>query len=116
MRRVICIIAFVAVAAFAVDFSADTVVSPETQKLINSVPDHSEFPNASYYIITDSVVVHQTNSGWTKEVYFLAKAYTFRGKKELSNYKIFYNADYQDVEIIRARTINDDGVHPVDST
>ncbi len=109
-------IALLAAALWALDFSGDTLVSPELKKLIDAVPDHSKFPNASYYIITDSTVVRKTQSGWVKEVYFLAKAYNFRGKKQLSNYKVFYNADYQTVEILRARTINSDGVSPVDST
>ena len=116
MKKIILIIAVFVALAGAVDFSADTVVSPELRKLIDAVPVHSQFPNASYYIITDSTVVRQTSSGWTKEVYFLAKAYTYRGKNRLSNYKIFYNADYQDVEVLRARTINEDGVSPADST
>jgi len=103
-------------AAFALDFSADTVLSPELSELIKSVPAHEKFPDASYYIITDSVIVKALPANaYEGEHYFLAKAYTYRGKKHLSNYKIQFNANFEEVELLRARTINNDAIIPIDS-
>jgi len=116
MRKIILLTVLLSALVFAFDFSADTVVSENLKQLIGSVPPHSEFPNASYYIICDSSITKLTQSGSETERYFLAKAYTYRGKKKLSNFKIKFAPDYSEVELIRARTINADGVFPVDST
>ncbi|RKZ29570.1 hypothetical protein DRQ33_08675, partial [bacterium] len=115
MKKIMLITIILTGMLFAFDFSEDTVVSAKLQELIDSVPAHQNFPNASYYIISDSTVVSLTPTGSETEKYFLAKAYTYRGKKRLSNFKINYNADYEEVQLIRARTINDDGVFPVDT-
>ncbi|RKZ26851.1 hypothetical protein DRQ29_04305 [bacterium] len=116
MRKIILLTIALSALIFAFDFSADTVVSQNLKKTISSVPPHEDFPNASYYIICDSSITKLTQSGSETERYFLAKAYTYRGKKKLSNFKIIFNADYDAVELIRARTINADGVSTVDST
>ena len=102
-------------ATFAVDLSADTTVEPDLLRLIRSVPPRDSFPHASYYIITDSTkVVLNEDGSFEKEIYFLAKIYTYMGKRRLANYKIYYNADFQKVELLRARTINGDKAMPIE--
>jgi len=117
MRKLAWIILSIAFlgATFAVDLSADTTVEPDLLRLIRSVPPRDSFPHASYYIITDSTkVVLNEDGSFEKEIYFLAKIYTYMGKRRLANYKIYYNADFQKVELLRARTINGDKAMPIE--
>jgi len=104
----------IASSIYAIDLSADTVISEGLTKLIAQVPPAENFPNANYYVITESTVVTLSPDGsYNREIYFLAKLYNFAGKRELSNYKINFNSDFQKVELIRARTINGNVVIPV---
>jgi len=117
MRKIIIIVAVFSAILFAFDFSADTLISSGFQELLDSIPPQEKFPDASYYVVTDSMVIKMLpDGGYEKEVYQLMKAYSYRGKKQLSNYKISYNADFEEIELIRGRTINPEGVFPVDST
>ncbi len=116
MKRFLVFAAFFS-AAFGFDFSADTLLSPQLRDALASVPPRSEFPKASYYIVLDSTIVRLMPDGsWETERYFVAKSYIYKGKKELSNFKILYNASFESVELLRARTINGEEVVPVDST
>ena len=117
MKKVFSILSVFVILSFAVDFSGDTLVNVDLQRRIEEVPAREKYPDASFYIIADSTIkrMHE-DEGYEVERYYLAKIYTYRGKKRLSNYKILYNANFEDVELIRARTINPDGVHPIDST
>jgi len=117
MRKQIPILLALCMAVFAFDFSADTVLSSELQELLNSAPAHEQFPNASFYILIDSTIVTMLpDGGYEREKYFLAKVYTYRGKKDLSNYKIRYRPEFEELELIRARTINPNTVKTVDTT
>ncbi len=115
MRRIIAITIMFTALLCAFDFSGDTQISPNLKELIEAVPPAEDFPNASYYILTDSMIVRTLpGGGYEKEHYYLAKAYTYRGKRALANFKILYNPDFEKVELLRARTINADEVIPVD--
>ncbi len=117
MRKVVFLMLLAAFAVFALDFSGDTLLSADLKNRIETVPPHKNHPNASFYIIVDSTITRMLqNGGYEIERYYLAKAYTYRGKKKLSNYKILYNANYEEVELLRARTINADGISSIDST
>ena len=114
MYKAVFIVLLFSAALFALDFSGDTLISPVLKELLINVPSHDKFSNSSFYVVTDSMIATMLpGGGYVFERYYLAKSYTYRGKKALSNYKILYNPAFEELELIRARTINDSIVSPV---
>lgn len=86
----------------------------EIVELLKSVPSRDSFPSADFYVVAETTYLRfLPDNTYEKEIYKLIKSYTYGGKKKLSNYKITYSADWEEVEILLARTINRDSCYYV---
>lgn len=99
---------------FSALLNAQNTTPSEVLELLKNVPPKESFPNADFYVVAETTHLRLLpDDTYEKEFYKLIKSFTYGGKKQLSNYKIVYSSDWEDVEILLARTINIDSCYNV---
>lgn len=82
----------------------------EVKQLIESAPQAAQYPNAGSATLLDLMDVTVRPDGSTRSVVRQTKKiFNKRGRDEEAEIKIGYNASYETIKILRARTIKPDG-------
>ncbi len=82
-------------------------LTEEVLKAINNTPAHSQFPDAkACYLFRNDEYTIKGDGSWSRDVHYLLRLYTYKGKREYSNFKFNYDTTFQRYEIIEARSIN----------
>ncbi|MBN1756100.1 DUF3857 domain-containing protein [bacterium] len=98
----------------AAAFSQPTDLSPKFQELIQNAPSGSDYPDADVVILyTELKYTLLPDGHYSKNFHYLIKSFNYMGKKEYGNFKIQFDAEYEEVEIETARTFN--GLDKVDN-
>lgn len=102
---VIMVLVLDLLASGAVCFAKDD----DARTLLQSAPQASDYPNAGYINLVDEArqVIHADGS-WTLTKHVAAKILNERGR-DIADVRIPYNAVFESVKLLRARTIRKDG-------
>lgn len=92
--------------ALAVPSPADTTLDSLTLEMCRKAPVSSDYPDArDITLYAEKKISLREDGGYTIEWRNVSRILTFSGKKDLSNIKYKFDADYEKMDISRARSI-----------
>lgn len=87
-----------------------TVFAIDYRPYLENVPGLERFPQASALNVFSKVDLKvEGDRSYSREVFYVKKILTYKGKKRYSDISIAYNADYESVELLQCVTIDKDG-------
>lgn len=89
------------------NFLGDDVIPPSVHELLLTAPRAEDYPEAkACWILKREDITLIDDSRYEKDVHYLIKLFTYRGRREYSNFKFIYDTTFQQIEILQARSIN----------
>ncbi|MFP4459388.1 MAG: DUF3857 domain-containing protein [Candidatus Zixiibacteriota bacterium] len=89
------------------EVAGDDIVSPEILQMIQEAPEYSEYPDAKALWLMKHEHINMIDEyRYEKDIHYLIRIFSYKGKKAYSNFKFNYDTTFQDIEIIQARSFN----------
>lgn len=100
---------FIIIYVFVITFSfinAEKVVNEKDKEIYYTNVDRTEYPNASAAILLDETVINlKKDMSYTKKRRVIKKILTYKGKKEHSEYRIYYDRRDEKVDLKDVTTV-----------